>query len=163
MTILNIITYPDARLKEKAQEVVNFDKNLHKLLDDMKETMYHADGIGLAATQVAVMQRVAVIDVSEERNSPIELVNPKITVKEGKVSSKEGCLSIPDFRESITRATKVTVVAFDRNGKEFSFEAQELLSFCVQHELDHLDGILFVDHLSGLKKNLFLKWAQKNL
>jgi peptide deformylase len=163
MAILPIITYPDPRLKEKAAEVTDFDSSLHSFLDDMIQTMYHADGIGLAATQVAVMKRVAVIDVSEERNSPIELINPIITARSGKVTSKEGCLSIPDFRETITRAESVSVSAVDRHGKPFSFDATELLSFCVQHEIDHLDGVLFVDHLSNLKKQLFLRWAKKFL
>ena len=161
MTILDIITYPDPRLKQVAAPVTTFDKPLHTFLDDMKETMYNADGVGLAATQVAVMQRVAVIDVSGEGNSPIELINPEIISKTGKVSSKEGCLSIPEFRDTIQRAEKITVRALDRFGHPFEFEGEELLSFCVQHEIDHLDGILFVDHLSILKKKLFLKWASK--
>ena len=161
MALLDIITYPDPRLKEVAQPVTEFNQKLHIFLDDMLETMYHAEGVGLAATQVARMIRVAVIDVSESRNEPLELINPEIIAKKGKVDSKEGCLSIPDFRDTITRAAEVSVKAFDRHGKPIEFEASELFSFCVQHELDHLNGVLFVDHLSQLKKRFFQKWCLK--
>lgn len=163
MAILDIITYPDPRLKIKADAVVSFDRELHSFLENMKETMYDAEGIGLAATQVATMKQIAVIDVSEERNQPIELINPQIIESVGKSTSKEGCLSIPDFRETISRKTKVKVKAQNRFGEFFEFEASDLFAFCVQHELDHLNGILFVDHLSVLKKKLFLKWSSKHL
>jgi peptide deformylase len=161
MALLDILIYPDPRLKQVAQPVTSFDATLHRFLDDLKETMYYADGVGLAATQVGTMTRVAVIDTSDERNQPIELINPRIVARQGKIDSREGCLSIPDFRETITRSARVHVHALDRFGKPFEFEAEELLAYCVQHELDHLDGILFVDHLSNLKKQIFLKWLQK--
>jgi peptide deformylase len=161
MALLDILIYPHPLLKEVALPVTVFDKALHSFLDDLKETMYYADGVGLAATQVGKMIRVAVIDTSDERNQPIELINPKIVIRQGKIDSREGCLSIPDFRETITRSSKVHVHAVDRFGKPFEFEAEELLSYCVQHEIDHLDGILFVDHLSNLKKRLFVKWLSK--
>lgn len=161
MTILDIITYPDPRLKQVAEPITTFDSALHAFLDDMKDTMYHAEGVGLAATQVAVMTRVVVIDVSNERDRPLELINPEIISSHGKIPSKEGCLSIPDFRETIVRAEKIKVRAHDRFGAPFEFEAEELLSFCVQHEIDHLNGVLFVDRLSNIKKGLFLKWLNK--
>ena len=161
MALLDIITYPDPRLKQVAAPVTSFDSKLHTFLDNMKETMYHAEGVGLAATQVATMMRVAVIDTSDERDQPMELINPEILFRKGKVDSKEGCLSIPDFRETIVRSAHVRVRALDRFGQPFEFEAEELLAYCVQHEIDHLDGILFVDHLSNLKKQLFQKWLIK--
>lgn len=161
MSSLEIITYPDPRLKQAAEKVTKFDSELHKFLDQMKQSMYEAEGIGLAATQVGVMQRIAVIDVSTDGTGYMELINPEIIESSGKVPSKEGCLSIPDFRETIQRKAKVKVRAQDRNGAFFEFEAEDILSFCSQHEIDHLNGILFVDYLSGLKKQLFLRWLKK--
>lgn len=161
MSTLEILIYPDPRLREKAEPVTAFDQELHSFLDSMKETMYAADGIGLAATQVGMMKRIAVIDTTPDGTGYRELINPEILRAEGSAQSKEGCLSIPDFRETITRKGTVTVRAFDRNGKQYEFEAEELLAYCVQHEIDHLDGILFVDRLTPLKKQIFAKWVKK--
>lgn len=161
MGSLEILKYPDPRLKETAKPVTKFDDALHKLLDQMKQTMYEADGIGLAATQVGIMQRIAVIDVSTDGTGYLELVNPEIIESSGKAPSKEGCLSIPEFRETISRKKTVRVRAQDRSGAPFEFTGEEILSFCAQHEIDHLNGILFIDHLSGLKKQLFLRWFKK--
>jgi peptide deformylase len=163
MATLQIKIYPDPILKQVAVEENSFDAKLHKLLDDMKDTMYAEDGIGLAAPQIGVSRRIAVIDVSPDRNEPLELVNPEILTQEGKTSSEEGCLSIPDFRESITRFTNITVSAQDRHGKTFEIAADGILAICMQHEIDHLDGVLFVDHLSRLKRELFRRWHKKHL
>lgn len=163
MSFLDIRLYPDPILKQPASSVEKFDSTLHKLLDDMAETMYEADGIGLAAPQVGVSQRVAVADVSEKRNDVLEVVNPIIVAREGKVPSEEGCLSIPEYRDTIQRSEAVTVQAMDRNGNPIEIKATGLLAICLQHEIDHLDGILFVDHLSRLKRELFKGWLKKRL
>ena len=157
-----LVIYPDPLLRESTQEVTEFGKELHQLLDDMAETMYEESGIGLAAPQVGVLSRVTVIDVSSDRDSRIELINPTIVEHEGEVTSEEGCLSIPDYRDSVSRAKKILFKAFDRFGKPFEMEADDLFSICVQHELDHLDGVLFVDRLSRLKKEMFKKWFKKH-
>lgn len=161
MPILDIRIYPDPVLKERSLEVTDFGPELHKFLDNMKMTMYAANGIGLAAPQVGVLQRIAVIDVSDSRNEPVEFINPKITARAGKTPSEEGCLSIPDYRDSISRSETVTVTAQDRHGKDFQTEADDILAICLQHEIDHLDGILFIDHLSRLKREFFKRWLQK--
>lgn len=161
MALLPIRIYPDPVLKTKALPIERFDATLHRLLDDMAETMYEAPGIGLAAPQVGVLQRVVVADISEDKEGLIELINPVIVASSGEAISEEGCLSIPDYRDSIKRNAQIEVVAFDRNGKEFKLEADDLFSFCLQHEIDHLDGILFTDRLSYLKKQLFKKWLKK--
>lgn len=160
---LEILLYPDPRLKIIAEPVTVFDASLHSFLENMKSTMYAARGIGLAATQVADTRRIFVMDTSEDGSGYLELINPEIIFSEGKAPSKEGCLSIPDYRETISRKAHVKVRAQDREGKYFELEATELTSFCIQHELDHLNGILFVDHLRGLKKQLFLKWAKRQM
>ncbi len=163
MATLPIRIIPDPILKQRAEEVEDFDSALHKLLDDMAETMYEAPGIGLAAPQIGVSRRIAIVDISEDKKGLIELINPEIVNRSGSVASEEGCLSIPEYRDSVTRSKKIEVVAQDRHGKEFSVVAEELMSFALQHEIDHLDGVLFVDRLSYLKKQMWKKWLKKNL
>lgn len=152
MSILTILEFPDKRLRTKAKEVTVFDKKIITLVDDMTETMYDFKGVGLAATQINVHQRVIVIDVSEEKDSPLCLINPEIIEKNGVEESEEGCLSVPGFFENVTRAEKIKIKALDKYGKSFEIEADELLSVCIQHEMDHLVGKLFVDYLSPLKR-----------
>ena len=152
MSILTVLEFPDRRLRTKAKEVIVFDQAIKTLVDDMTETMYEAKGVGLAATQINVHQRVIVIDVSEEKDAPLCLINPEIIEKEGIEESEEGCLSVPGFFENIKRADHVKIKAQDKEGKSFEMEAGELLSVCIQHEMDHLDGKLFVDYLSPLKR-----------
>ena len=151
MAILNILHYPDKRLRTVAAPVETVDDGIRKLVDDMFETMYAAPGIGLAATQVDVHKQVVVIDVSAEKDQPLCLINPVITRAEGSEVCDEGCLSVPEIFEPVERAARVTVEALDRDGKPFSLDAEELLAVCIQHELDHLKGKLFVDYLSSLK------------
>ena len=162
MTVRPIIKYPAPVLKKKTAEVSKFDAELHALLDDMRLTMYSANGVGLAAPQVDISKRVAVVDVSREESDFREFINPKIIAKSGETESEEGCLSIPEFREIISRYAEVTVVANDRHGKEFEVKADGLLAICLQHEIDHLDGVLFIDRMSRLKRELFTKWFKKN-
>lgn len=161
MTILNILTLPDKRLKTKAKTVQTFDKKLKTFVADMLETMYEAPGIGLAATQVDVHERIVVIDVSEEKDQPLCLVNPKITHKEGHQVHEEGCLSVPNIYAKVKRANNITVEAQNENGELISFEADDMLAVCIQHELDHLEGIVFLDHLSPLKRKMALKKLEK--
>jgi len=162
MAILNILHYPDKRLRNVAKPVENVNDGIKKLVDDMFETMYAAPGIGLAATQVDVHQQVIVIDVSEQKNQPLCLINPEIIAEEGTESCDEGCLSVPDIYETVERAEKVTVRALDRNGDEYRLEADGLLAVCIQHEIDHLRGKLFVDYLSPLKFQRIKKRLLKN-
>ena len=152
MAILTILEFPDERLRKKAAVVKTVDKKMQQLIEDMLETMYDAKGIGLAATQVNVQQRVVVIDVSEEKNEALCLINPVILEKDGAKTSEEGCLSVPSFFENVTRAEHIKIKALDKNGVEFELEATDLLAVCIQHEIDHLDGKLFVDYLSSLKR-----------
>jgi peptide deformylase len=163
MATLDLRYYPDTVLREKCEEVETFDEKLAELLDNMIETMYAENGVGLAAPQVGITQRVTVIDVSPDQDTPIELINPVIADGEGSVTSEEGCLSIPEFRESVKRKDRVVVEAFDRLGGSFTIEAEGLLSICLQHEIDHLNGVLFIDHLSRLKRELFKRWYKKQL
>ena len=151
MALLEILHYPDKRLRTVAKPVEVFDDNIVKLVDDMFETMYEAPGIGLAATQVNVHQQVIVIDISAEKDQPLCLINPEIVSAEGTEVSDEGCLSVPDIYESVERAATVTVKAKDQHGNSFTLNAEELLAVCIQHEMDHLKGKLFVDYLSSLK------------
>lgn len=153
MALLNILQYPDDRLHTVAQSVTEFDDRIRTLVNDMAETMYQARGIGLAATQVNVHERVVVMDISEERNQLRVFINPVITNKEGDTNYEEGCLSVPGIYEAVHRAERVTVEAYDEHGKKFVLEAEGLLAICVQHELDHLLGKVFVDYLSPLKQN----------
>lgn len=158
-----ICIYPDDVLRQKTIPVTEFSRTLHTLLDDMRETMYAAHGVGLAAPQIGELVRVTVIDVSDSGNEPVEFINPVITAREGNIPSEEGCLSIPDFRDSITRSERVTVDAVDRNGAPFQVHAEGLLAICLQHEIDHLEGILFIDHLSRLKRDIFKKKWEKRM
>jgi peptide deformylase len=152
MPILNILRYPDARLHKLAAPVTVFDEALKKLVADLADTMYAAPGIGLAATQVDVHKQVIVVDVSERRDSLVVLVNPEIVEATGESDIEEGCLSVPAIYELVERAERVKVRAHDQNGKVFTLEAQGLLAVCIQHEMDHLQGKVFVEHLSQLKQ-----------
>jgi len=152
MAIRQILHHPDSRLRTKAQTVTNFDDQLGKLIDDMFETMYAAPGIGLAASQINVHLRVIVLDVSGNGQSPIHLVNPTLVSHHGETEMEEGCLSVPDIYETVRRAETIVVGALDRSGKALEIEAEGLLGVCIQHEIDHLDGKLFVDYLSQLKQ-----------
>jgi len=152
MAILEILEFPDPRLRTKAQPVAVVDDALRQLIADMFETMYVAPGIGLAASQVNVHKRLLVIDISEERNQPLAFINPEILIRDGDEESEEGCLSVPGFYEKVKRAERITVRALDRNGIAFEMQAEGLLAVCIQHEIDHLDGKLFVDYLSELKR-----------
>ena len=153
MALLNILKYPDERLHTVAKPVGEIDDRIRTLVADMTETMYEARGIGLAATQVNVHERVVVMDLSEERNELRVFINPTITVKEGETTYEEGCLSVPGIYDAVTRAERITVEALNIDGKPFTLEADGLLAICVQHELDHLNGKVFVEHLSALKQN----------
>jgi peptide deformylase len=152
MAILEVLHFPDSRLRNRAEPVEFFDQALGQLVDDMFNTMYEAPGIGLAAIQVNVAKRVVVIDLSEDRSNPLCLINPEILEQEGEEKSEEGCLSVPGVYDLIKRAAKIKVKAQDREGNPFELEADGLLAVCIQHEIDHLDGKLFVDYLSGLKR-----------
>ncbi len=153
MSLLTVLEFPDKRLRTVAEEVTVFDQAIVKLVEDMTETMYESKGVGLAATQVDVHQRVIVIDVSEEKNQPLCLINPQIIETEGEECSEEGCLSVPGFFEKVKRAEKIKIKAQDQHGEFFEMEADQLLAVCIQHEMDHLKGKLFVDYLSPLKRN----------
>ncbi len=153
MALLPILCYPDPRLHKVAQPVAAVDDRLRTLIDDMLETMYEANGIGLAATQIDVHQRLVVIDTSEERNQPMVLINPEITwMSDERVKGDEGCLSVPGIYDGVERATAVKVTALDRNGQTQNIEAEGLLAICIQHELDHLKRKVFVEYLSPLKQ-----------
>ncbi len=152
MSLLPVLTFPDDRLRTVAKPVEEITPEIQQFIDDMIETMYQEEGIGLAATQVNVHKRIVVIDISESRDQPMVLINPVITEKRGDDGIEEGCLSVPGSRALVLRAAEISVTALDRDGKEFSFEADDLLAICVQHELDHLEGKLFVDYLSPLKR-----------
>jgi peptide deformylase len=161
MAILNILQYPDPRLYTVAKPVDKVDGKIQKLVDDMAETMYDAPGIGLAATQVNVHQQIIVIDTSENKKSLQVFINPKISTKSGSQDYDEGCLSVPGVYETVTRAESIVVEALDRNGKPFTIEADGLLAVCIQHEMDHLLGKVFVQYLSPLKQNRIKTKMQK--
>ncbi len=161
MAKLQILTFPDPRLRKHARPVREVDDRIRKLADDMLETMYDAPGIGLAATQVGVDLQVIVVDVSEERNQPLVLINPEVVAAEGEEESEEGCLSVPGFFEKVKRAERVKVKALDRDGQPLELELEGLLAVCVQHEIDHLKGKLFVDYLSRLKRERIRKKLEK--
>jgi peptide deformylase len=152
MALLNILRYPDARLHKLALSVTVFDAGLKKLVADMADTMYAAPGIGLAATQVDVHKQIIVVDVSERRDSLVVLVNPEIVEAVGVSDIEEGCLSVPSIYELVERAERVKVRAYDQNGIAFTLEAQGLLAVCIQHEMDHLKGKVFIEYLSQLKQ-----------
>ena len=152
MALFNILRYPDARLHKLAAPVTVFDDGLKKLVADMAETMYAAPGVGLAATQVDVHKQVIVVDVSERRDSLVVLVNPEIVEAIGESDIEEGCLSVPGIYELVPRAERVKVRAYDQNGKAFTLDVQGLLAVCIQHEMDHLQGKVFIEYLSQLKQ-----------
>ncbi len=161
MALLPVLHYPDPRLRRKAEPVDQVDDALRRLIDDMFETMYDAPGIGLAAIQVDVCKRLIVVDVSEDRTAPICLINPVIHDASGHESMDEGCLSVPGIYEPVERAARIRVAALDRDGKPFELEAEGLLSACIQHEVDHLDGKLFVDYLTEMKRQRIRKKLEK--
>jgi peptide deformylase len=161
MAMLDILHFPDPRLRTRAAPVTVVDDELRTLADDMLQTMYAAPGIGLAATQVNVHKRVVVIDLSKEQNEPLVLINPEILQKQGVEETEEGCLSVPGFYERVVRADRIRVRALDRDGREREFDAEGLLAVCIQHEIDHLDGKLFVDYLSQLKRQRIRKKLEK--
>ncbi len=152
MSMLDILHYPDTRLRTVAKPVAEVDGQLQSLIDGMLETMYAAPGIGLAATQVNVHQRLLVIDISEDQNQPLCLINPEILARDGEEEMEEGCLSVPGIYEKVKRAERIHYKAVDRNGEPFEREADGLLAVCIQHELDHLEGKVFVDYLSAFKR-----------
>lgn len=153
MANLKILHFPDPRLRKPAVAVDTIDHGIRALVDDMFDTMYSAPGIGLAANQVNIQKRIIVIDVSEERNQPIALINPVILDRQGEEEMEEGCLSVPGFSETVRRAEWIRVSALDRNGEPFEIETDGLLAVCIQHEMDHLEGKLFVDYLSLPKRD----------
>jgi peptide deformylase len=161
MTKLVILEYPDPRLRKKAVTVPMVDDAVRQLADNMLETMYGAHGVGLAATQVDVHQRLIVLDVSEERNRPLILINPQLLKQEGSAPAEEGCLSLPGIYDKLSRATHIRVRALGRDGEPFEMDAEGLLAVCIQHEMDHLEGKLFVDYLSELKRQLIRRRLTK--
>ncbi|RMG56781.1 MAG: peptide deformylase [Gammaproteobacteria bacterium] len=161
MALLQILHFPDPRLRLKAEPVEQVDDEIRQIVDDMFETMYAAPGIGLAATQVNIQKRIIVIDVSEDKSQPICLINPEIIERDGEEEMEEGCLSVPGFYEKVQRARHVRVRALDREGQPFEIEDDGLLAVCIQHEIDHLDGKLFVDYLSNLKRERIRKKLEK--
>ena len=162
MSLLEILEYPDPRLRTIAKQVKDVTPEIDSLIEDMFETMYDAPGIGLAATQVNKHIRLIVMDVSEEKDSPLVFINPEITLLEGDLEKmQEGCLSVPGFYEDVSRIEHVLIKALDRSGQAFELEAQGLLAVCIQHEMDHLNGKLFVDYLSTLKRNRIKKKLEK--
>lgn len=157
MALLDILEFPDPRLRKHAVPVENVDGKLVKLIDDMLESLYAAPGIGLAATQVNVHKQVIVIDISDTRDQPLVLVNPTVEAAEGEIETAEGCLSVPGFYEPVMRSANIRVSAIDRDGNPFTRDVDDLLAVCVQHEMDHLKGKLFVDYLSPIKRQMIRK------
>lgn len=161
MTIHTILYLPDARLRDVAKPVVHFDEQLQTLIDDMFETMYDARGVGLAAPQIGVSLRLSVVDITGDKQNQMVIINPEIIASEGKQKFEEGCLSVPGAYDTVIRAEKVTVKALDRHGNPFEIKAEGLLAECLQHEIDHMNGKLFVDLLSPLKKAMARKKLEK--
>jgi peptide deformylase len=161
MTKLVILEYPDPRLRKKAEPVPAVDDAVRQLVDNLLDTMYAANGVGLAATQVDVHKRVIVLDVSESRDQPLVLINPEILAAEGEAVNEEGCLSLPGIYDKLSRATNIRVRALGRDGKPFEMDADGLLGVCIQHEIDHLEGKVFVDYLSELKRQLIRRRLEK--
>lgn len=153
MAILDILHFPDTRLRTKAKSVAKVDDAIRQTVKNMFETMYAAPGIGLAATQVNIHRRIIVIDVSSDQNEPLCLINPELVARDGEEEMEEGCLSVPGYYETVRRAERIRVRALNEAGESFALEADGLLAVCIQHEIDHLDGKLFVDYLSPLKRN----------
>ena len=161
MAVLHVLHYPDERLRTIAKPVEKVDAEIQKIVDDMFETMYLEEGIGLAATQVDIHQRIIVIDISETRDQKLVLINPELLDQEGDTGIEEGCLSIPEQRAFVPRAERVKVRALDYNGQPFELQADDLLAICIQHEMDHLVGKLFVDYLSPLKRQRIRQKVEK--
>ena len=162
MTQLDILEFPDPRLRTKAEPVSVVDEDIERIVENMFETMYEAKGIGLAATQVNIHQRIIVIDLSEDKNEPQVFINPEITVLDEEPDSyDEGCLSVPGFYETVERPKRVRVEALDKKGQPFTIEPEGLLAVCIQHEIDHLNGKLFVDYISPMKRNRIRKKLEK--
>ncbi|MEQ9888449.1 peptide deformylase [Pectobacterium zantedeschiae] len=161
MAVLQVLHFPDERLRITAQPVKEVNADIQRIVDDMFDTMYEEEGIGLAATQVDIHQRIIVIDVSEERDQRLVLINPELIEKSGDTGIEEGCLSIPETRALVPRSERVKVRALDREGKAFELEASELLAICIQHEMDHLVGKLFIDYLSPLKRQRIRQKLEK--
>ncbi|MBJ3815089.1 peptide deformylase [Shimwellia pseudoproteus] len=161
MSVLNVLHYPDERLRTIAKPVKEVNAEIQRIVDDMFETMYDEEGIGLAATQVDIHQRIIVIDVSEHHDQQLVLINPELLDKSGETGIEEGCLSIPEQRALVPRAEKVKIRALDRDGNTFELDADGLLAICIQHEMDHLVGKLFVDYLSPLKRQRIRQKVEK--
>lgn len=162
MAKLEILTFPDSRLRQRADPVAQVDTRIRQIVDDMLETMYAAPGIGLAAIQVGIAKRIVVIDVSENHDQPVVLINPEILTRAGEEEMEEGCLSVPGYTETVRRAERVRVRAHDREGQAFELETDGLLAVCIQHEIDHLEGKLFVDYLSNLKRQRIRRQIEKD-
>lgn len=162
MALLNVLQYPDPLLRNKAQPIAEVSDVTRKIVDDMFETMYAQNGVGLAAIQVNIQQRIIVIDISDNQSQSLCVINPEIIHRQGVQYESEGCLSFPGVFDKVERAAKVRLKAMDREGKFYEIDADGILSVCIQHEIDHLDGILFVDHLSRLKQERAKKKLEKN-
>ena len=161
MALLTVLEYPDRRLRLKAVPVELIDDKIQEVVDNLFETMYSEEGVGLAATQVNIQKRIFVMDISEDQKSPICIINPEIIHQEGIQYEFEGCVSFPNMFDRVERAAKIRLRALDRDGKSFEMDAEGLLAICIQHETDHLDGILFMDHLSRLKQDRMVKKLEK--
>ena len=161
MAILPILTHPDPRLRQKTKPVTVFDDKLQKLIDDLFDTMYDAPGVGLAANQCGVLLRLSVMDCSEGKTDPLVLINPEILSTDERQEMEEGCLSVPEIRDTISRFNRLRVRALDRHGVPFEMDCEGLAAQCVQHEIDHLDGKLYIDYLSSLKRERILKKLRK--
>lgn len=161
MAVFDILRFPDERLRKKALPVEVVDASVRQIVEDMFETMYEASGIGLAATQVNIQKQIIVVDLSEEQDSPVCLINPEILEDEGLEQSEEGCLSVPGFFETVERAEKIKVRAIDEHGKVVEITTDGMLAVCIQHEIDHLEGKLFVDYLSAMKRQRIRKKLEK--
>lgn len=161
MALLDVLLYPDVRLTKVAQPVEKVDDNIRRIIDDMFETMYHHEGIGLAATQVNIHQRIITIDIEGDKTNQLVLINPEVLESSGEAAIEEGCLSIPGCRALVPRKSQVKIKALNRHGEPFELAADELLAICIQHEIDHLNGVLFVDHISPLKRQRFKQKMEK--
>lgn len=162
MSILAVVKYPDERLRTKAKPVESVDDSIREIIDNMFDTMYHDEGIGLAATQVDIHQQIITIDIEGDKQNQIVLINPEVVEASGETGIEEGCLSIPGCRGLVPRKEFITVKALDRNGNPFTLKADDLLAICIQHEIDHLNGVLFVDYLSPLKRQRIKQKMEKH-
>jgi peptide deformylase len=162
MALLSVLQFPDPLLRKKALPVVEVNTEIRKIVEDMFETMYEQNGVGLAAIQVNIQQRIIVMDVSHNQKNPLCVINPEIIYREGIQYEAEGCLSFPGIFDKVERSAKIRIKALNNEGKSYELEAEELLAVCIQHEMDHLDGILFLDHLSRLKQDRLRKKLEKS-